>query len=975
MEKMILSLKNIYMLLMTEDFPIYSEGVISRSDRRGLTMLRFWQGQIAEEFRSLPRGKMLWRNDGKRNRYTSYLCNRSAEIKTYDEYAQELASQVNVSSLRNQIGRFTDFLSARKYRHDILLRRIRELMRLTEAEDPRVTREIAEQLLKAADWQPNGAQGSLFQAAYLLTLLTLYAAAGEAMDDAAMAVLRSGEYGIEEMWSLFTQPEESGDKLVSFLTAHSGLLQDNPLPPYRFFGREEELFNLKEIAVSGRRCLISGMGGMGKTELLRQLIRICENEKTLDKIAVVPYEGGIVESMARCFPGNQRQSQEESFHTALFRLKEESGQSRVLLLIDNLTKGPEENPELKELSDLPCGIIITSRRTALEGYETFNLKPPAVGTGALIFRDNYGRPLSREDRAALEQLLQNEALCHPLTLRLMARAAKSRGWTVAELKTQLEKQETSLSWREEERTERLGRVYRQLYSTLRLPEECRPIAELFTLLPRDSYDAEFLREWFPAVVDYSAGEKLDALTEGGWLDKDGSGYAMHPLIAQCLRRTVITEDKLTPALDRVREYLSGLRMADYTDTGDKDRTRLCRIFFRISSCLTGSISCQWLTALTVAMISLDATQQFSTEALQLLARLEKRCPEMDEGTRIHCLIARCNWLSAPEGECAAVYERQKACRTVPELLYRDFCRMAAYSAAYQNGNYALAESLLKETLATETEPIPRTDIYTILVDSLSFLGKREEALAYCKEGLALAKSQTDIVESFVCGLLSRTCQLYILLGRKELAAELAPEMEERMSRTSELVCRYHLATGLGAYAGATEDYEKALEYESLCLALVELRVGRTTDYYITMASVAVKLYRLKRYEEAVARYKEALEHMRQGGFDFWIQNICNNISLAYLELKMPEKALEYLEEALEITRTMGGLDLGLTQRARAMAFEQLGDREQEYACLEEACPLLEAGWGPENPRAAAARKRFEELKQYLLRPDEKAVEK
>ena len=41
-----------------------------------------------------------------------------------------------------------DFFSARKYRHDILLRRIRELMRLTEAEDPRVSREIAEQLLK-----------------------------------------------------------------------------------------------------------------------------------------------------------------------------------------------------------------------------------------------------------------------------------------------------------------------------------------------------------------------------------------------------------------------------------------------------------------------------------------------------------------------------------------------------------------------------------------------------------------------------------------------------------------------------------------------------------------------------------------------------------------------------------------------------------------------------------------------------------
>ena len=192
-----------------------------------------------------------------------------------------------------------------------------------------------------------------------------------------------------------------------------------------------------------------------------------------------------------------------------------------------------------------------------------------------------------------------------------------------------------------------------------------------------------------------------------------------------------------------------------------------------------------------------------------------------------------------------------------------------------------------------------------------------------------------------------------------------------MSRTSELMCRYHLANGLGYYASAAEDYEKALEYELLCLELVELRVGRTTDYYVTMATAAVTLYRLKRYEEAIARYKEALEPMRQGGFSFWIQNICNNISLAYLELKMPEKALEYLNEALEITRTMGGLDLGMTLRARAMAFEQLGDREQEYACLTEACPLLETGWGPEHPHAAAARKRFEELKKIVAPAEEK----
>lgn len=283
MEKIILSLKNIYMLLMTEDFPIYSESVIGRNERKGNTMLRFWQGQITEEFRCLPCGQMIWRNVGKRNRYTSYLCNRSAEIKTYSEYAKELASQISVPALLNQISRFMEFLSVRKYRHDILLRRIQELMRLTEAEDPRVSGEIVDQIQKTVFWQSTGGDGKLFQAAYLLTLLMIYAAAGEAMDDPVMAVLREKNYGIEAMFNAYIRPQDEAAD-VAFLTVHSGLLQHNLLPQHRFFGREEELFNLKEIASSGRKCLIQGIGGIGKTELLRQLIRICAEEKTVDML-------------------------------------------------------------------------------------------------------------------------------------------------------------------------------------------------------------------------------------------------------------------------------------------------------------------------------------------------------------------------------------------------------------------------------------------------------------------------------------------------------------------------------------------------------------------------------------------------------------------------------------------------------------------------------------------------------------------
>ena len=87
MEKIILSLKNIYRLLMYNDFPIYSDRVISKKQKKGQTLLRFWQDTAIAEFCSLPYGAMIWRDDGRRNRLFSNLCNRNDDLKYYHEYA------------------------------------------------------------------------------------------------------------------------------------------------------------------------------------------------------------------------------------------------------------------------------------------------------------------------------------------------------------------------------------------------------------------------------------------------------------------------------------------------------------------------------------------------------------------------------------------------------------------------------------------------------------------------------------------------------------------------------------------------------------------------------------------------------------------------------------------------------------------------------------------------------------------------
>lgn len=130
---------------MNDDFPIYSERVISKKQRKGQTLLRFWYDIMVHEFCTLPYGKMIWRNDGRRSRFFSNLCNRNEELKYYHEYAKELGIQVSAETLLSQIHKFEDFLQSREYSSDTLLYRARGFLHILK-DDEYVTEAISTHL-------------------------------------------------------------------------------------------------------------------------------------------------------------------------------------------------------------------------------------------------------------------------------------------------------------------------------------------------------------------------------------------------------------------------------------------------------------------------------------------------------------------------------------------------------------------------------------------------------------------------------------------------------------------------------------------------------------------------------------------------------------------------------------------------------------------------------------------------------------
>lgn len=96
------------------------------------------------------------------------------------------------------------------------------------------------------------------------------------------------------------------------------------------------------------------------------------------------------------------------------------------------------------------------------------------------------------------------------------------------------------------------------------------------------------------------------------------------------------------------------------------------------------------------------------------------------------------------------------------------------------------------------------------------------------------------------------------------------------------------------------------------------------------------------------------------GYDFEKHRILNNMSVMYLDQDMPETALEYLPEAYERGKALGGLALGETANNYSKAYCALCNREKELEYLREAAPILEQFYGSEHPKVVDAKERLTE---------------
>lgn len=434
MAREVLSLKSIYKFLTLNDYPVYSEGIIKKDNRTGLTLNKFYLENLLIDFKNRKIGKILWRVEGSRNRYISEICNRSDRLSIYKEYAEEVMLAADYDTVLRQIRQYMSFLLERQYNMENFSKKIPAMIEMYEESDEAFTQEASDFFWSAMEerklLEGQGLMTDTFCCGWILTMFTIHALVGNGEGEEHLHRIRTDKnYSLLEMLKRYQENSDTGKKQVVFYTENALEHSAPALKPGHFFGREVELFELREMLAHGGKYLISGIGGSGKTELVKQFLKICVEEALVDGIAVFLQEDGK-KTETISMPEGQRN----------------------LVILDGMDKAID-GYELECLWNLPATIIATSRECQIKGFVSYRLRPIGQDAASLILRDNYDSYLEEADRQALEDIVSNEFWRHAGMLRYLANYAKERGHSLQVLKELLEKEPIPAKHSEEEQFE------------------------------------------------------------------------------------------------------------------------------------------------------------------------------------------------------------------------------------------------------------------------------------------------------------------------------------------------------------------------------------------------------------------------------------------------------------------------------------------------------------------------------------------
>jgi tetratricopeptide (TPR) repeat protein len=355
------------------------------------------------------------------------------------------------------------------------------------------------------------------------------------------------------------------------------MTSDVPIPKYpkyisdtpdaaveKLIGREDELEKMSiEIMDNEGKLMISAVGGLGKTELvklfLNQIIDIESKISGIEMIAWIPYNNRDIRLAIK--QALHLQCDLDKVWLTIQNMALEYNK-RLLLVVDNI-ENAESDEYLRKLSSLKCRILVTSRQKSLMGFsKVMYLQPLKIDKCRDLFYLHY--QFTERDNEVV-----NDIICLTAKLTIMivfiAKVAYLEGMSLHEIYAKLVEKGFKLSDEdvscEHEKLQSDKTIIQQmciLFSIVSYSNDDKILLTYISVIPNLQFDFSKAKKWFKTKKNSS----LMKLFNMGMLEhttkKRTHVYWMHSVIASAIREQ--QKDKLydlsRPFIDILSEELN-----------------------------------------------------------------------------------------------------------------------------------------------------------------------------------------------------------------------------------------------------------------------------------------------------------------------------------------------------------------------------------------------------------------------------------
>lgn len=943
--KEVLTPKNVYRFL-TDNLPgLYPHGVIPVAERKGLTLVKFWaqvlDGIIPPEWHASLFGGT------QRSRRLSDMMNRTGVQPLPPKLQQEMNALLSGETLIRLSQQVQDFLRSAHYDADALTRALPDFVRMMMENEECMKPEheqVFENLQQSRETLPR-----TFVDMLTLSWLVLLAFYGP-------------EMGCRELLD-YCQAQEHSAQALYLLSSHVTFGRRVPLS---MTGRNCELcrqgLSKDEYVMDAASCLpqltdairqggkiaVTGMGGIGKTEMTRQALALLAKEELFSRMAWVQYENSLASSLRMAFDGLDGVAEENVLSTVREKL-EAPYQGRTLLLIDSVDMPPEADEGLREIEHWGCDVLVTTRFPLGDGFR--NIAVPLLSEEAsralFVQHDPYLKSMGSAETEALHQVLSRVA-GHPLAIILLAHLAKMKRWTMAQLLEELDRISPEGLRLAGGKFSAIAQKIAQMVSTDALTDRERQVLAVFATFPAWTIP---VRDALTLLRDFGTEDELlsalETAADYGLLTSNWRGYAMHPVLAESFRPLLPPMEKVPRLAEIFRE-----RATQSGSLEDCKGTTLALALHAVSDFFDAPV--ELMSGISIGVVELLDTSREEIPAARLAIWRQYKQKESQQTAQGRFLDAEMQLVldAIQGGELQA--DAEQIIDQLPGASDKnamDF--LTINTILVQRVNRELCVRIIEQADQLIQPDSPQYAVYraeSVCAKQLVGVSVPEEevnqAISYFKEQMKNPKKLHDAAGR-LGALLSTTMLSGWWRKIKPFADELAQIVDEKHIRNTES------DHALGMIYRHLQEFDKALMYEKYVVDAIQ---PETLQYYQVMANYLV----IKQESGRCLENKEILEEelpkiaekfgKNNGLYAIW----AHSYSKVLMELCRPEEAMRLLDEIYPIVVThMGEWNAKVVQIAYISCLAMTNRDDEAQAKAAELREYFVKAAGEESPQVHA----------------------